>query len=157
MRALLLVTSLCLLYLAAAHLSGGRLYTFGLPLGGEVGEVRNQVMSFWEDVQYKDFVRAASYHTPEKRDDVDIPFLLERLFLQKPESIDIMSFEVVDVDIDSTQQRARARSRIKMKDLLREEIKTRELMLYFHRQQGQWYMELESSLRQLSADPKKKH
>lgn len=147
------------IYVAAAHFSGGVFPTPGLPVGGDRAEIRNMVYSFWEDIQFKDFKKAASYHRPEARDSVDIPYLLQRLFLQKPELLDIMDYEIVFAKVDSSKVRARVKSRVKVKELTREEIKEREVMLYFHRDtvDSPWYMELESSLRKLEADKDKKH
>ena len=109
---LLLVVLLAGGYIGAAHLSGGAFPTLGLPLGGERSMLRETVRAFLEDIQFKDFERAASYHAPDKRDTVDIPFLLERLFLQKPESLDIMDYEIVFAKIDSTRRRARVKARV---------------------------------------------
>lgn len=146
-------------YVAAAHFSGGAFPTPGLPVGGELGHLRRQTLSFWEDVQFKDFDRAASYHAPEVRETVDIPFLLERLFLVKPEALDIMEYEVVLADIDSSELRARVKTRLKVKELVRESIREREVMLYWTRETASspWFMNLESSLRQLEGDDDKKH
>ncbi len=146
-------------YLSAAHLSGGAFPTPGLTLGGERGELRRTALSFWEDVQFKDFERAASYHSPELQDTVDIPFLLQRLFLVKPEQLDIMEIEVVLVDVDSSGLRARVKTRLKLKELTTGRMKDPEVMLYFHRDQpdAPWFMVLEDSLRDAEADENKKH
>ena len=146
-------------YLAAAHLSGGAFPTPGLKVGGERGELRRTALSFWEDIQFKDFTAAAGYHAPDVRDTVDIPYLIQRIFLQKPELLDIMEVEVVLVDLDSTGQRARVKTRLKVKDLALERVMERELLLYFSREDAQspWYMRLEDSLRGAEADPDKKH
>ncbi|HCH62964.1 MAG TPA: hypothetical protein DFR83_09175, partial [Deltaproteobacteria bacterium] len=42
-------------YFGAAHFSGGSFNTMGLPLGGDAGELRRTALSFWEDIQFKDF------------------------------------------------------------------------------------------------------
>lgn len=146
-------------YVAAAHLSGGAFPTFGLPLGGDRGLVRRTALSFLEDIQFKDFERAAQYHAPDKRETVDIPFLIQRLFQVKPETLDIMEYEVIFADIDSSGNRARVKTRVKVKELTREHIRDQELMLYFERQDARspWYMKLEDSLRKLEAEEGKKH
>ena len=146
-------------YLAAAHLSGGALPAPGLDLGGERGELRAKVLNFWEDIQYKDFDRAAAYHSPEKQATVDIPFLIERLFMQKPESLDFMDYEIVFARLDSSGLRARVKSRVKVKNLIKGDIRDQELILYFHRdnESAPWFMELESSLRSTEAEEGKKH
>jgi len=146
-------------YLVGAHLSGGAWPVFGLPLGGDRERLRETTRSFWEDIQFKDFDRAASYHDPDRQAEVDIPYLIERLFLQKPEAIEIIDYEITYAEVDSTGLRARVKTRVRARDLLREKVDDREVMLYFHRASaaGRWYMELESSLRKLDPDPDKKH
>lgn len=145
-------------YLAAAHLSGGAFYSFGLKVGGARGELRRTSRSFIEDLQFKDFKRAASYHAPEKRDSVDIPHLIQRLFVQKPEALDIQSYSIVFAEIDSTDNRGRVKTRVKVKDLLRGQIREQELILYYERTGlgAPWYMKLEDSLRNLEAEKGKK-
>lgn len=146
-------------YLAVAHFSGGAFPTFGLPLGGDAGWLRRTSLSFWEDIQFKDFARAATYHSPDKQAGIDIPYLLERLFGVKPEFLDIMETEIVLADIDSTGLRARVKTRLKIKFLFTGDIKDREIMLYFHRATvgSPWFMELETSLRSLDIEEDKKH
>ena len=87
-------------YLGAAHVSGGAFSTLGLALGGDRGALRRIALQFLEDIQFKDFVSAASYHAPDIRDDVDIPFLIQRLFTVRPEALDIMDYEVVFAEIE---------------------------------------------------------
>lgn len=146
-------------YLAVAHLSGGAFWTLGLALGGDRGALRRIAMDFLEDIQFKDFVSAASYHAPDLIDTVDIPFLIQRLFAVKPEALDIMDYEVVFADIDSSNLRARVKVRVKVKFLVNELIDERELVLYFHRDSvnDPWYMKLEDSLRDLSPDSTRVH
>ncbi len=146
-------------YLTAAHFSGGALFSFGLPIGGDRALVRKLATSFWEDVRFKDFKQAASYHLAEVRDTVDIPFLLERLFLQKPELLDILGYEILDSELDSTGNRARVKTTLKVKDLVKEELRDQEVVLYFHRKSASepWYMELESSLRKIEGEKDKIH
>lgn len=144
-------------YLAAAHLSGGALPTPGLALGGDVGQLRRQTLAFWEDIQFKDFDAAASYHSPDARDDVDIPFLIERAFVMKPEVLEILEYEVVLADVDSTGDRARVKTRVKVKNLLTGDLAEREIQLFWHRADpaAPWFMELESSLRPPKSDNKR--
>ena len=156
--AVIALVVLCGGYLAVAHLSGGAFYSFGLPLGGARGELRRLSRSFLEDIQFKDFKRAASYHAPDKRDSVDIPYLIQRLFVQKPESLDVQRYAIVFAEIDSTDLRGRVKTRVKVKDLVRGQIREQELILYWERagRGAPWYMKLEDSLRQLEAEKGKK-
>lgn len=146
-------------YVGAAHLSGGAFPTPGLEVGGDRGHLRRTALSFLEDIQFKDFQTAASYHAPDKRDEVDIPFLLQRLFQVKPEALDIMSYEIVFADIDTTGNRGRVKTRVKVKELLREQIRDQEIIFYFERENAAapWHMKLEDSLRQLKGEQGKKH
>ena len=116
-------------------------------------------LAFLEDIQFKDFVSAASYHAPEIRDDVDIPYLIQRLFTVRPEALDIMDYDVVFAEIDSGGLRARVKLRVKVKLFLNALINEREVILYLQRDSvdDPWYMKLEDSLRQLTPDTTKRN
>ncbi|HKJ01560.1 MAG TPA: hypothetical protein VJ997_03865 [Longimicrobiales bacterium] len=159
LTALLVLALLSGAYLTVAHLSGGALSTLGLALGGDRGELRRIALSFLEDLQFKDFDKAASYHAPDLLETVDIPFLLQRMFAVKPEALDIMDYEVVFADLDSSKLRARVKVRVKAKLLLDGRVDERELVLFFHRDSvhDPWYMKLEDSLRELSPDSTRQH
>ena len=86
--ALLLIGALLGGYLGVAHISGAAFPTLGLMLGGDRGLLRRVAMEFMEDIQFKDFVAAASYHAPDLIETVDIPFLIQRLFAVKPEALE---------------------------------------------------------------------
>ena len=159
LAALLLVAALLGGYLAVAHVSGGAFGTLGLALGGDRGALRRIALDFLEDIQFKDFVSAASYHAPDLIETVDIPYLIQRLFAVRPEALDFLDYEVVFADIDSSGLRARVKMRVKVKLLLDERINERELVLYFYRDSidDPWYMKLEDSLRELSPDTARVH
>ena len=159
LTALLVLSLLLGGYLGVAHVSGGAFSTLGLALGGDRGALRRIALAFLEDVQFKDFVSAASYHAPDLMDSVDIPFLLQRLFAVKPEALDIMGYDIVFAELDSSNRRARVKARVKVKLLLEERIQEREFILYFDRDSvdDPWYMKLEDSLRELSPDSTKQN
>jgi hypothetical protein len=163
MKKPLIIVSLLLVlsggYLAVAHFSGGAFWTLGLALGGDRGALRRVALDFLEDIQFKDFESAASYHAPELLESVDIPFLIQRLFEVRPEALDIMDFDIVFADIDNSGLRARVKTRIKAKLLINEIVDDRELILYFYRDSvdDPWYMKLEDSLRALSPDSTRTH
>jgi hypothetical protein len=102
--------------------------------------------AFLEDIQFKDFDKAATYHTVEDQKTVDIPDLLERLFQIKPELLDIMKYEITGVEVDKSGTRARVKTHTTVKLLNTDEIKEPDLIFYWHKQGEQWYMKLESSL-----------
>ena len=112
--------------------------------------------SFWEDIQFKDFERAATYHEPALQALLDIPYLIERLFMIKPEHLDIQRIEILDVDLDADGERGRVRTKLIVKMLLDGKIREPEIILYWYKKEGQWYMRLESSLHQLEEDRSKK-
>ncbi len=102
--------------------------------------------SFLEDIRFKDFDTAASYHHPEDQKKVNIPRLIENLFKIKPELLDIMEYRLLETSLDSEGKRARVKFRAKVHLLNTDKFKNPEAILYFHNKEGKWYMELESSL-----------
>ena len=143
-------------YLTMAHFSGGAFPTFGVRVGGERAKLRSITLQFIEDIKFKDFQKAASYHPPDKQESLDIPFLLERIFMLKPEAIDIMKYEIVFAELDSSTLRGRVKARIKCKDLIRNAVKEKDIIFFYHRSdlKSPWYMVLESSLRQIKEKKK---
>jgi hypothetical protein len=108
--------------------------------------LRDLTMDFLEDIKFKDFDKAAIYHTKEDQETVDIPHLLERLFKIKPELLDIMKYEITGVDIDRSGTRARVRTHTTIKVLNTEELREPDVIFYWQKIDGHWYMKLESSL-----------
>ncbi|MBN2381914.1 hypothetical protein JXQ70_03440 [bacterium] len=111
---------------------------------------------FWEDIQFKDFKRAASYHTADVQAERDIAFFIERLFMVKPEQLDIKTIEITEVDVDSTGERGRTKAKLMVDILNTGKIKEPEAVLYWFKKDGVWKMNLESSLRPLEEDPTKR-
>ncbi len=156
----LLFLVVCFLgYAAAVHFSGGAYPTLGLPLGGDRAMLRKTALQFMEDIEFKDFSKAASYHAPEVQETVDIPYLLQRLFQVKPEALNIMEFEVAFAKLDSSGDRGRVKMRVKVELLANEQIRNQDLMLFFEREvaASPWYMKLEDSLRTQKAHDSKLH
>lgn len=86
----------------------------GVNLGGmswawnsEKAVLEEKARSFLEDLQYKDFKKAASYHTFNDQKKADIPKLIERLFQVKPEQLNIRNIRVTEVTLDRSGDRAR--------------------------------------------------
>jgi hypothetical protein len=113
----------------------------------DLKSVREQTLSFLEDIRFKDFQSAARYHSPEDRKKADIPKLIERMFKIKPEFLDIMEYRLLEASLDSSKKRARVKTKIKVNVLNSGKIKNPEIIFYYHKMRGRWYMELESSLR----------
>ena len=116
-------------------------------VGGAAKEMETKSRSFLEDLQFKDFEKAASYHSREDRKKVNIPQLIERMFAVKPEFLDIMSYEIVKIQFDNSGKRCRVKTKTKVKILNTNEIKEPEIILYWFKDPAEgWIMELESSL-----------
>ncbi|MFP5503326.1 MAG: hypothetical protein ACLGIN_12630, partial [Candidatus Sericytochromatia bacterium] len=102
---------------------------------------------FFEDIQFKDFKAAAQYSSPEDKETADIPKLIERLFQVKPELLDLQRYELVSADLDSSKKRARVKLMAEVKLLNTSEQRKPEVLLYWKKApNGQWHMDLASSL-----------
>lgn len=113
----------------------------------DVRELRERSKDFLEDLQFKDFDKAATYHSSEDRKKVEIAPLIERLFAIKPEFMDIMRFEIKGVDIDRSGDRAKVKTHTVLKILNTNEIKEPDIILYWRKDPKEgWVMKLESSL-----------
>lgn len=141
--------------LLALGAAGWWFFTFGPAAHAPIGVVLNPetrklgelARSFLEDIKFKDFKAAAQYSTPEEREKVDIPKLIERLFKVKPELLQIDNIELVAADVDSTGRRARTKLKTDLKVLNTKELRHPEVLLYWKKgEQGQWFMDLASSL-----------
>ena len=120
---------------------------FGRFSSKDLALVQKDTFSFMEDNRFKDLERAASYHSPEDKERVEIPKSIEKMFKVKPEQLDIMEYEVLDKSLDSSGKRARVKVKAKVNILNTNTIKDPEIIFYFHKKDGKWYMELESSLK----------
>lgn len=87
------------------------------PLSRDAGLVRAAALAFMEDLQFKDFRSSSLYHHELERDRVDVGRTLEKLFLVKPELLNILEFKIVKLDIDKSGDRARVLLRTKYKRL----------------------------------------
>ncbi len=123
-------------------------------LNEDKGLIHELTTGFLEDIQFKDFAQAALYHTEEDQEKVNIPELIERLFQIKPEFLDIMKFEIMDVDIDRSGKRARVKTHTTVKILNTDELKEPDIIFYWHKHDGKWYMKLESSLQSPGSIPR---
>jgi len=105
------------------------------------------MVRFLEDIQFKDFSHAASLHSQEDQSKKDIPGLIESKFKIKPELLDIKGFQVLRLDVMSTGDRAKALCNVQVKLLNSErDVKELEMVFFFKLQNGEWFMDLQSSL-----------
>lgn len=103
---LLIIAALA--YLAYAHISGGAVTTFGLPLGGEKAEVRKQLTRFFEHVRFKNKSALPAF-VAEGTDPQEIEAFLNQTLESDSSNIDLQSIQVTAIELDSSKQRARAR------------------------------------------------
>lgn len=132
---------------------GIRLGEFTLAFSQDRQKVLDATTRFLEDVKFKDFTHAATFHTEEDRKKKNIPQLIEEKFLTKPEFLDVRAFEVLRIDISSSGDRAKALTRTTMKHLNseqlrdgKEDVRNLDIIWYWKRIDGRWYMDLSSSL-----------
>jgi hypothetical protein len=119
----------------------------GVMLNAQTRQVTELGRQFMEAVQYKDFKAAAELSPPGDREKADIPKLIERLFLVKPEQLQIDKVQLLVADVDSTGKRARTKFGTDVKLLNSQELRHPEIMLYWKKApDGRWYMDLASSL-----------
>jgi hypothetical protein len=142
---------------AAFHFVGRLPTAMARLLGDDRAALINATVDFLDDLKFKDFQNAASYHAPDLQDTVDIPFLIQRVFAIKPELLEVLDYEVLYADIDDGGNRARVKTRTRVKALNDGTIKDVEVIYYFSRkvEGAPWYMKLEDSLRSVPAKPGK--
>lgn len=115
-------------------------------LSSDTQSMVTKSLSFMEDIRYKDFDASAQYSLPEQRGKYDLAALVEGLFKVKPEFLDVQSYEVLSTDLDSQGERARVHMKANVKLLNTDELREPELILYFKKQSGEWYMDYATSL-----------
>lgn len=118
----------------------------GTMLSSDTQSMVTKSLRFMEDIKYKDFDASAQYSLPEQRGKYDLAALVEGLFKVKPEFLDIQHYEVISTDLDSQGERARVHMKANVKLLNTDELKEPELILYFKKQSGEWYMDYATSL-----------
>jgi hypothetical protein len=156
---MLLLAGGALVAVAAAWLFGADprgISLGGVELGGEERAwLADRSVDFMEDLQFKDFNKAATYHLEATQKARDVPALIRRIFRIPPELLDIQSYKVLEVDLDRSKTRARVRMLTYYHSLGDETGRDQpdsnrsvEVLLYWFRGADQkWTMELESSLR----------
>lgn len=102
------------------------------PFDSDSGFVKEISLKFMEDLQFKDFRSSSLYHHKLERDRVDIGQTLEKLFMIKPEFLDLMSYRISKIEVDSSGDRARALVNTKFKRLnMNSKPEEGEIILYW--------------------------
>lgn len=129
MRKSTIITALVLVVLGA-----GAFFALSDPMrllrGG--GDIDALAKAFMQDLQFKDFRQSGLYHHQLERGRLDIGRSVERLFLLKPELLDIQDYRIVKSEIDSSGMRGRTLLRVRFKKLnISKEPEDKDIVLYW--------------------------
>jgi len=141
------------LYLTSSQ--GGPSGVSALVLSPDKALLRDRTLEFLEDIKFKDFKKASTYHLEATQKARDIPALIQRIFRIRHEVLDIQSYEVLEVELDRSKKRGRVRTLVYFHILGDRDVRESEeshrdteiLFYWFKQPDGSWTMELESSLR----------
>lgn len=118
--------------LVLAVLGAGAWLFLNNPFDADSGVVRQVSLKFMEDLQFKDFRSSSLYHHELERDRVDIGQTLEKLFMIKPEFLDLMEYRISKIEVDSSGERARVLVKTKFKRLnMNSKPEEGEIILYW--------------------------
>ena len=143
---LVVVVVLALVLYASSTKYGITLGNFHYSFAPGKDIVHQQMMKFIQNIQFKDFKDAASYHTDKDQAEKDIPRLIEKRFIVKPELLDIKTFDVLGVELNSDGTRAKVRTQWHVKLLNSDKTKDVDIIFYWHKINDKWFMDLQSSL-----------
>ncbi|MBI5596265.1 MAG: hypothetical protein HY928_09290 [Elusimicrobia bacterium] len=119
----------------------------GIELGGDQRLLRQKSLRFMECLKFKEFREAAAFHHAlDLKERPDIPKMLEDFFLIPPENLDVREVRVDFVELDSTKTRAKVKVTSTVNILNKKETRDPEAMLYWKRVEGQWYLDLRTTL-----------
>lgn len=109
--------------------------------------IYDRTTDFLEDIRFKDFDKAASYSSSADRKNVNMTRALTRLFVIPPESLDILSSEIISVELDRSKTRGRVKTHSRVKILNANRFQEPEVIFYWHKDPKEgWVMKLESSV-----------
>lgn len=141
------VVCLALILYSVSSRYGMRLGPLKLSWAPDKHAIESRLFDFLEGVQFKDFQRAAKVHSDKDQEGKNIPELIERKFMIKPELLDIKSFEILHIDLTHAGERAKVLTKVHVRLLNSgEPIKELESIFYFKKEADQWFMDLQSSL-----------
>lgn len=117
-----------------ALLSAGAWLALSKPWSSDLGMVEDFSKRFMEDLKFRDFRSSSLYSHPLDQDRLDIGRALEKLFLVKPEMLDLMDYRIRRAELDSSGERASVIVSSRFKVLNRDkEPQEKELKLYWIR------------------------
>lgn len=140
---LLVLIVLALGYLGYAHLSGGAVPTFGLPLGGEKAHIRARVSAFFEHVKFKNTSALKNFVNSDTSEQTLSAFLSKTLGSDE-DDVDLLNVKIEQVEVDSTEQRARVRVELNGINLAQKKPFELSRIIFLYRQQNLWLVDMMS-------------
>jgi len=125
---------------------GVRVGPYNLAFNQDKQVLDEKMRGFLEAIQFKDFAKAANYHDDQDKSKRPLDRLIEEKFFIKPEQLDIMSYEIKQVELTQAGDRARILTETRVRQLNTEEARDLEAIFYWAKENGRWYLKLESSL-----------
>ena len=135
---ILILIIIAVLFLVFTSKYSFKLGNVNISINEDKQVLEEKVTNFLEDVEFKDFEKAATYHNKADQEKVNISKLIEDKFMVKPELLDITKYEVTDINIDRSGERAKVKTRTIFKILNTGKVEEMELIFYFHRKTV-WY------------------
>ena len=137
---------LVLLLYSVSSKYGFRIGDLSISFAPEKEEIFNSMKRFIEDIQFKDFSHAATFHSNSDQAEEDIPKKIEKRFVVKPELLDIKAFDILGVELNDLGKRAKVRTQWHVKLLNSDERRDVDVIFYWYKKDGKWFMDLKSSL-----------
>jgi len=144
--ALIVVVGIAAAALAMANRYGVELGPYELALNRDKKALHDNMVGFLEAMQFKDFDKAGNYHNEEDRSKRNLAELIESKFYVKPEQLNIMDFRIDRLWISEAGDRGRCLTTNTVRKLNTDEVRDIEAMFYWAKENGEWYLKLESSL-----------
>lgn len=95
-------------YIGYAHFSGGAVPTLGLPIGGDRALIREKVLTFFEQIKFKNR-NALKRFVDAGVSDEELSLFLSKTLGAEADRIDLLSSHIKDVELDSQGLRARVK------------------------------------------------
>ncbi len=112
----------------------------------DVHIIKKKSNRFFECIKFKEFGEASKFHHPSEQKGVDIPKMIEDLFKVPPEQLDIQEVNVLFGEIDTSGVLGKVKTRCTVNVLNAKKTRNPEVMLYWKKMEGRWYLKLRSTL-----------
>lgn len=130
-------------YLSYAHFSGGKVYTFGLPIGGIKAQVRYRVNNFFEQIKFKNINELKNFTEPFISKEAFFTYLNN--ILNNPlDQIELENFTINNIELDSTKNRARVKTEFFYKNFITNKSFAQEKLIFLYHANNNWFIDIES-------------